>query len=228
MTRPAPRPPTPHSRAPPRWARPTPTSASTATAGNRSRRASGRCRACRGRPATASGSACWSTARGASPRPIASIRPRRAQVADQAVAIARANAVLTSRKVVLADADKVVTTWANPIKRDPFEVPLEAKTAFLMKLNETAMAVPGVSFVSSQLLFVDEQKYFASSEGSRITQRLVRTYPQFTHHRVRSRLAATFKRARSSIGRSSSATSTSRTTRGCRMPRRPATKWSRS
>ncbi|MFA5910799.1 MAG: TldD/PmbA family protein [Vicinamibacterales bacterium] len=100
--------------------------------------------------------------------------------AEQAVAIARANALLTSRKVVLATADKVVTTWANPIKRDPFEVPLETKTAFLMKLNETAMAVPGVTFVSSQLLFVDEQKYFASSEGSRITQRLVRTYPQFT------------------------------------------------
>ena len=100
--------------------------------------------------------------------------------AEQAVAIARANAVLATRKVVLANADKVVTTWTNPIKRDPFEVPLETKTAFLMKLNETALAVTGVSFVSSQILFVDEQKYFASSEGSRITQRLVRTYPQFT------------------------------------------------
>ena len=100
--------------------------------------------------------------------------------AEQAVAIARANAPLMTRKVVLADADKVVATWANPIKRDPFDVPLETKTAFLMQLNEAAMAVRGVSFVSSQLLFVDEQKYFASSEGSRITQRLVRTYPQFT------------------------------------------------
>ena len=59
-------------------------------------------------------------------------------------------------------------------------MPLETKIAFLMKLNETAMAVKGVSFVNSQILFVDEQKYFASSEGSRITQRLVRTYPQFT------------------------------------------------
>ena len=59
-------------------------------------------------------------------------------------------------------------------------MPLETKLAFLMKLNETALAVPGVSFVNSQLLFVDEHKYFASSEGSRITQRLVRTYPQFT------------------------------------------------
>ncbi|MDP2319016.1 MAG: TldD/PmbA family protein [Acidobacteriota bacterium] len=100
--------------------------------------------------------------------------------AEQAVAIAKANAQMTTRKVVLANADKVVATWANQIKRDPFEVPLATKTAFLMKLNEAAMAVPGVSFVNSQILFVDEQKYFASSEGSRITQRLVRTYPQFT------------------------------------------------
>jgi TldD protein len=100
--------------------------------------------------------------------------------AEQAVAIAKANALLTTRKVVLANADTVVTTWTNPIKRDPFEVPLETKTAFLMKLNEAALAVPGVSFINSQLQFVDEQKYFASSEGSRITQRLVRTYPQFT------------------------------------------------
>ena len=96
------------------------------------------------------------------------------------MAIARANAALASRKVVLADADKVVTTWTSAFKRDPFEVPLDTKIAFLMKLNETALAVAGVSFVSSQVLFVDEQKYFASSEGSRITQRLVRTYPQFS------------------------------------------------
>src|SRR5262245_9120857 len=101
-------------------------------------------------------------------------------VADQAVAVARANAALASRKVVLADADKVVTTWTSAFKRDPFAVPLETKIAFLLKLNETALAVGGVSFVSSQVLFVDEQKFFASSEGSRITQRLVRTYPQFS------------------------------------------------
>ena len=101
-------------------------------------------------------------------------------VAEQAVAIARANAILATRKVVLADADKVVANWNNPIKRDPFDVPLDTKVQFLMKLNEAAMGVRGVSFVSSQILFVDEQKYFASSEGSRITQRLVRTYPQFS------------------------------------------------
>jgi TldD protein len=100
--------------------------------------------------------------------------------AEQAVAIARANAVLASRKVVLAGADKAVTTWTSAFTRDPFEVALDTKIAFLMSLNEAALAVPGVTFVSSQVLFVDEQKFFASSEGSRITQRLVRTYPQFS------------------------------------------------
>ena len=33
--------------------------------------------------------------------------------AEQAVAIARANAVLATRKVVLADTDKVTTTWSS-------------------------------------------------------------------------------------------------------------------
>jgi TldD protein len=100
--------------------------------------------------------------------------------AEQAVAIARANAALATKKVALAAVDKVVDSWTSAFKRDPFEVPLDTKIGFLMKLNETALAVPGVTFVNSQILFVDEQKYFASSEGSRITQRLVRTYPQFT------------------------------------------------
>src|SRR4051812_43958729 len=53
--------------------------------------------------------------------------------ADQAVAIAKANAVLTSRKVALADADKVVASWTSAFKRDPFDVPLDTKISFLMK-----------------------------------------------------------------------------------------------
>ncbi len=86
-------------------------------------------------------------------------------VAEDAVAIARANAALASRKVVLAHADKVVSTWTSAFKRDPFEVPLDTKIAFLMKLNETALAVAGVSFVNSQVLFVDEQNISRRVKG---------------------------------------------------------------
>ena len=50
--------------------------------------------------------------------------------------------MLATRKVVLANADKVVTTWTSAFKKDPFEVPLETKIAFLLKLNQTAL-VPG-------------------------------------------------------------------------------------
>jgi TldD protein len=96
------------------------------------------------------------------------------------VAIARANAAWSPARWSSPTPTRVVTTWTSAFTRDPFEVPLDTKIAFLMKLNETALAVPGVSFVSSQILFVDEQKFFASTEGSRITQRLVRTYPQFS------------------------------------------------
>ena len=148
--------------------------------------------------------------------------------AEQAVAIAKANALLTTRKVVLANADKVVTTWSNPIKRDPFEVPLETKTAFLMKLNEAAMAVPGVSFINSQLQFVDEQKYL------RVERRVPHHAAAGAHvsavhdHRVGSRLwrlpDAGRRRSRQADGlrirRGLSVAA------GCRD--RPATRWSRN
>ena len=149
-------------------------------------------------------------------------------VAEQAVAIARANAVLTSRKVILAPADRVVTSWTSAFKRDPFEVPLDAKIAFLMKLNETALAVPGVSFVSSQVLFVDEQKYFRLERRDRASRSAWFGRIRSSAPPLPTAPAATFRRAPSSIAPSSSATNTSRTTRGSATPRRPATKSSRS
>ena len=44
--------------------------------------------------------------------------------------------------------------------------------------------------------FVNEQKYFASTEGSHIEQSLIRSYPTFIGHRGRSRDAASSIRAR--------------------------------
>ena len=74
------------------------------------------------------------------------------------MATARANAILASRKVVLAGAGKPPPgrIRSNAIHRGA----ARHQDQFLMKLNEAAMAVKGVSFVSSQILFVDEQKYF--------------------------------------------------------------------
>jgi TldD protein len=59
-------------------------------------------------------------------------------------------------------------------------VPIERKIQFLLELNERALGVKGVSFVNSSMLWVNEQKFFGSTDGSRIEQYLIRGFPDFT------------------------------------------------
>jgi TldD protein len=102
------------------------------------------------------------------------------RITKEAAAIAKANAVITRKKIELVPTPKVVTTWRSALTRDPFDVPADEKTAILLKINEAALGVKGVSFVSSSVSAVNEQKYLATSDGSRIEQYLVRTGPGFT------------------------------------------------
>jgi TldD protein len=100
------------------------------------------------------------------------------RVARQAVAQARANAVLQKRPVELAPAEVVRDgRWRSPIETDPFEVPVEEKVALLLAANQAALGA-GARFVTSSLFFVREEKTFASSEGSFITQTVYRSLPQ--------------------------------------------------
>jgi TldD protein len=101
-------------------------------------------------------------------------------VTQRAVEIARANSVYQRKPVTLVPAPKVVANWKSAFEKDPFDVPVEEKIQFLLKLNETAMKTQGVSFVSSSVSFVNEQKFLASSDGSRIEQYLIRSFPDFT------------------------------------------------
>jgi TldD protein len=102
------------------------------------------------------------------------------RVTREAIAIARANSVYQRRKIELAPAPKVVTSWKSSFQKDPFEVPVNDKIQFLLKLNEAALAVKGVSFVNSSMAWVNEQKFLATSDGSRIEQYLIRGNPTFT------------------------------------------------
>ncbi len=77
-------------------------------------------------------------------------------------------------------ASKVVTSWKSSFERDPFDVPIDDKIQFLLKLNETAMKTQGVGFVNSSVAFVNEQKFLATSDGSRIEQYLIRSFPRFS------------------------------------------------
>jgi len=103
-----------------------------------------------------------------------------ARMARQAVAIARANRSINAEPVRLAPVESYNTSWNTPVKKNPFDVPLQSKLDLLLQLNEDALKVQGASFVSASMQFVNEQKYFASTEGSHIEQSLIRSYPQFS------------------------------------------------
>ena len=102
-----------------------------------------------------------------------------AKAAEQAVAIAKANAKLQDAPVVLA-AQKGVgeVSWRTPIVKNAFEVPVADKVALLMEVNKAAME-NGANFINSSLFQVNEQKYFASTDGSYIDQDVHRIWPVF-------------------------------------------------
>jgi TldD protein len=98
----------------------------------------------------------------------------------QAVAIARASARLRERAVELAPVPALGSVhWATPMQRNAMAVPLEEKLALLLDINAAALNA-GASFINSQLFVVNEQKFFASSEGTTADQDIHRIWLPFT------------------------------------------------
>jgi TldD protein len=98
----------------------------------------------------------------------------------QAVAIAKANARLGGTPVQLAPVTPAgQVSWKTPIKKNAMEVPLQDKVALLMDVNAAALNA-GATFVASRMFAINEQKYFASSDGSYIDQDVHRLWLPFT------------------------------------------------
>ncbi len=97
----------------------------------------------------------------------------------QAVAIAKANAKIQKDPVKLAPvAAYGEVSWKTPIKKDFKEVPVSEKVELLLSANAAAQN-NGANFVNSALFMVNEQKYFASTDGSYIDQDVHRIWPTF-------------------------------------------------
>ncbi len=98
---------------------------------------------------------------------------------ERAVAIAKANSKFQKEPVKLASTPSYgEISWKTPIVKNGFEVPVKEKVELLLNANAKAME-KGASFVNSIMFLVNEQKYFASSEGSYIDQDVHRTWPNF-------------------------------------------------
>ncbi|USX27395.1 TldD/PmbA family protein [Oxalobacteraceae bacterium OTU3CINTB1] len=99
-----------------------------------------------------------------------------AAAARQAVAIAKANARLQTEPVQLAPVKGVgEVSWATPIVKDWRTVPIKEKADLLIAANKAGMD-GGASFMQSLLFQVNQQKYFASTDGSYIDQDLHRLW----------------------------------------------------
>jgi TldD protein len=103
-----------------------------------------------------------------------------AAAAAQAVAIAKANSRLQTEPVRLAPVEGVgEVSWKTPIAKSALAVPLAEKVELLLDVNAAATEA-GASFINSRLFQVNEQKYFASTDGSYIDQDVHRLWPNFT------------------------------------------------
>ena len=102
-----------------------------------------------------------------------------AETAQRAVAVAKANAKIKAGVVQLVPQKGYgEVSWKTPIEKNAFEVPIKEKVDLLLAVNAVAMDA-GANFINSAILAVDEQKYFASSDGSYIDQDIHRIYPFF-------------------------------------------------
>lgn len=99
---------------------------------------------------------------------------------QQAMLIANSNAKIQTQPVQLAKAPALgVVSWATPIKINAMAIPVKEKADLLLSVNAAAMNA-GANFVNSQLFLVNEQKYFASTDGSYVDQDIHRIWPNFT------------------------------------------------
>ena len=99
--------------------------------------------------------------------------------AREAAALSKAARAVQKHRVELAPVAPVKGTWMTPVRRDPIEVPLEEKVALLLAANEAALKGKNVRFVTSSLSLLREVKTLVTSEGTSITQTLIRVGPSF-------------------------------------------------
>ena len=99
--------------------------------------------------------------------------------AQKAVATAGGLKVLQDAPVMLEKIPAYQETWRLPVEEDPFSVALEEKAQLMLDLNAAATKA-GANFCNSGVSSVTEEKWFASSLGSRIVQQRTRIFPQFS------------------------------------------------
>jgi TldD protein len=103
-----------------------------------------------------------------------------AATARVATEIAKANKLVMKEPVQLAPQQGYgEVSWKTPLQQSAFEVPVKQKADLLLAANAKALDA-GANYISSSLFQTNEQKYFASTDGSYIDQDIHRLWPTFS------------------------------------------------
>jgi TldD protein len=95
------------------------------------------------------------------------------KIAEKAVEIAKASAVVNKKEVKLAPVSKYIEQYNTPIIQNPFLIPLKEKMEYLLHLDELMKKNSGINLTESFMNFRKEFKFFASSVGSQIEQEII-------------------------------------------------------
>lgn len=101
------------------------------------------------------------------------------RLAAEAADLARANARLQAAPIVLEDIPAATTSWRMPLEIDPFTISADDKAAHLIAVSAAARAA-GANNCSASVTCVQEEKFFAATNGSVIEQTRTRVIPAFT------------------------------------------------
>ena len=100
------------------------------------------------------------------------------RIVELAVEIAKGSRLSQQNPVKLAPVASYQDKYVTPIQIDPFTVPIAQKAELLLDINDRLLKYgdKGIKKADSFLRFTQEDKVFASSEGSLIEQTIYRSY----------------------------------------------------
>jgi TldD protein len=102
--------------------------------------------------------------------------PARARdLAGRAVEVARASAAAGGERVRLAPAEPAVASWATPVGRDPFAVPLAERVDLLLAACDAQRSVAGVAHAKATVDLWRRRTVLWSTEGARVDQTVTQT-----------------------------------------------------
>ena len=91
---------------------------------------------------------------------------------EMAASIAQASTQVPGPPMTLADVPVIEDTYVTPHEENPLDVPLSEKIDLLIDVTRTMQSTKGVALARGNLTSWVTDKWFVSSQGSRIHQRI--------------------------------------------------------